>query len=96
MFPSLSPTNVYVLAIIDFFQLYNFKKRGWTCLKKLRSKKIDNSSQPPKLYYDRFIINLEIITNSKKFFTANQEDYIVIDESKSEGKINNSNFISNA
>ena len=96
LFPSLSPTNVYVLAIIDFFQLYNFKKRGETCLKSFRSKKIDISSQPPKLYYDRFIINLEIITNSKKFFTANQEDYIVIDETKSEGKINNSNFISNA
>ena len=84
MWPSLRPTNVYILAIIDFFQLYNIKKKGETFLKSFKvENKNDISSQPPKEYFTRFLDNLYLITDSKSLLNQKEvEGFQVIENDK--------------
>ena len=68
-FPSLKGDILYIIAIIDFFQLYNLQKTLETQLKLLKTgvKKEDISSMPPEGYKDRFIEFVKNITNSEKY-----------------------------
>jgi len=68
-FPSLKGDILYIIAIIDFFQLYNLQKTLETQLKLLKSgvTKNDISSMPPDGYKNRFIEFVKNITNSEKY-----------------------------
>ena len=68
-FPSLKGDVLYIIAIIDFFQLYNLQKTLETQLKLLKTgvRKEDISSMPPEGYKDRFIEFVKSITNSEKY-----------------------------
>ena len=68
-YPSLKGDILYIIAIIDFFQLYNLQKTLETQLKLFKKgvQKKDISSMPPEGYKDRFIEFVKIITNSEKY-----------------------------
>ena len=68
-FPSLKGDVLYIIAIIDFFQLYNLQKTIETKFKLLKSgvQKKDISSMPPEGYKDRFIEFVKNITDSQKY-----------------------------
>ena len=68
-YPSLKGDVLYIIAIIDFFQLYNLQKTLETQLKLLKTgvRKEDISSMPPEGYKDRFIEFVKNITNSEKY-----------------------------
>ncbi len=53
---SQNPDFLYVVGIIDYFQLYTLSKRFEACWKKTKtcSPSLQTSSQPPKYYGDRF------------------------------------------
>ena len=68
-YPSLKGDVLYIISIIDFFQLYNLQKTLETQLKLLKTgvRKEDISSMPPEGYKDRFIEFVKNITNSEKY-----------------------------
>ena len=72
IFPSLKPDVAYIIAIIDFFQLYNLRKNLETKFKLIKAKKTDISSVPPEEYVIRFINNMSKITNGRQLLQHNQ------------------------
>ena len=68
-YPSLKGDVLYIIAIIDFFQLYNLQKTLETQMKLLKKgvRKKDISSMPPEGYKDRFIEFVRNITDSEKY-----------------------------
>ena len=68
-YPSLKGDVLYIIAIIDFFQLYNLQKTIETQLKLIKRgvTKKDISSMPPEGYKDRFIEFVKNITDSEKY-----------------------------
>jgi hypothetical protein len=68
-YPSLKGDVLYIIAIIDFFQLYNLQKTLETQMKLLKKgvRKKDISSMPPEGYKDRFIEFVKSITDSEKY-----------------------------
>lgn len=69
IFPSLKADIAYIIAIIDFFQLYNLRKNLETHFKRFKANKDDISSVPPEDYVIRFIKNLSKITNGKQLLS---------------------------
>ena len=67
-YPSLKGDVLYIISIIDFFQLYNLQKNLETKFKsfKVKSKK-EISSMPPEEYKERFIEFVRSITESEKY-----------------------------
>ena len=72
IFPSLKPDVAYIIAIIDFFQLYDLRKNLETKFKLIKAKKTDISSVPPEEYVIRFINNMSKITNGRQLLQHNQ------------------------
>ena len=69
LFPSLSPGSAYILAIIDYFQIFNFFKYVESGLKtKFGQKKDKVSCVDPKTYSKRFIKYFEKLTDIKELF----------------------------
>ena len=68
-FPSLKGDILYIISIIDFFQLYNLQKNLETKYKQLtkRVKKNEISSMPPNEYKDRFIEYVKNKTDSEHY-----------------------------
>ena len=68
-YPSLKGDVLYIIAIIDFFQLYNLQKTLETQFKLFKKgvTKKDISSMPPEGYKDRFIEFVKTITDSEKY-----------------------------
>lgn len=60
---STNPEFLYVIGIIDYFQLYTLSKRFETCWKKTKtcSPSLQTSSQPPRYYGERFFKFVEKI-----------------------------------
>lgn len=50
-------TRIYFIGIIDYFQLYDYKKAFERFIKRLAkcNPRLDTSSQPPKIYATRFL-----------------------------------------
>lgn len=50
-------TRMYFIGIIDYFQLYDYKKAFERFFKRLAkcNPRLDTSSQPPKIYAARFL-----------------------------------------
>ena len=82
IFPSLKADVAYIIAIIDFFQLYDLRKNLETQFKRFKADKRDISSVPPEEYVIRFINNLSKITNGKQLLkNANKDplkEYVII------------------
>lgn len=68
LFPSLKASNLYILAIIDFLQIYNMQKIFETKFKKIKTDENKISSIPPVPYKNRFITFIKDITNHDKIF----------------------------
>ena len=68
-FPSLKGDVLYIIAIIDFFQLYNIQKTLETQLKLFKKgvTKNDISSMPPEGYKERFISFVKSITDTENY-----------------------------
>ena len=66
LFPSLIPGSAYILAIIDYFQYFNFYKYVESGLKTTFGKKKDKvSCVDPKTYFKRFTKYFEKLTDIK-------------------------------
>lgn len=82
IFPSLKADVAYIIAIIDFFQLYDLRKNLETQFKRFKANKNDISSVPPEEYVIRFINNLSKITNGKQLLKKKSQDvskeYVII------------------
>jgi hypothetical protein len=89
LFPSLTPGVAYILAIIDYFQMFNFYKYVESGLKTKFSKNAEGvSCVDPKTYSDRFIKYFERMTDIKKLFKDNDSN--VNDSSDSDSRNNSS------
>ncbi len=68
-FPSLQGDILYIMSIIDFFQLYNLQKNLETKYKQLTARVNAKciSSVPPDVYKKRFIEFVKEKTNSEKY-----------------------------
>ncbi len=66
IFPSLKASHLYIIAIIDFLQLYNFQKYLENHYKKIKTDEKLISSIPPEPYKERFIKFVESITDQNK------------------------------
>ena len=74
LFPSLSPGSAYILAIIDYFQIFNFFKYVESGLKtKFGQKKDKVSCVDPKTYSKRFIKYFEKLTDIKHMLKDGQK-----------------------
>ena len=75
MFLSQDKSKIYVLAIIDYLQVYHFLKSLETNYKNLFSHShYSISCIPPDVYQERFIKYIESITIN--YFNEHAEDYI--------------------
>jgi hypothetical protein len=73
LFPSLIPGSAYILAIIDYFQYFNFYKYVESGLKTTFGMKKDKvSCVDPKTYSKRFIQYFEKLTEIKHMLKDNQ------------------------
>lgn len=70
IFPSLQPDKAYIVAIIDFFQLYDLRKKLETSFKGLRADTKIISSMPPDKYVVRFLNNLTNIAQGKEYLNS--------------------------
>ena len=68
IFPSLNPTHIYIISIIDFFQKFNFQKKIEANFKKLKAASMEISSIEPTSYSQRFINNLKVICKTENLF----------------------------
>ena len=74
LFPSLIPGQAYILAIIDYFQMFNFYKYVESGLKTKFGKKKDKvSCVDPKTYSKRFIKYFETLTEIKHMLKDGQK-----------------------
>ena len=87
LYPSLIPGNAYILAIIDYFQMFNFYKYVESGLKTKFSKSPEGvSCVDPKTYSKRFINYFIKLTDIKQLFKDNYKmdksniDYIEEDD----------------
>jgi hypothetical protein len=90
LFPSLTPGVAYILAIIDYFQMFNFYKYVESGLKTKFSKNAEGvSCVDPKTYSERFIKYFERLTDIQKLFKDNKDDGN--DSSDNDSRNNSSN-----
>ena len=76
LFPSFKPGTAYILAIIDYFQMFNFYKVVESGLKRKFAKDAEGvSCVDPKTYSKRFIKYFEKLTDIKKLFQDSGVDY---------------------
>jgi hypothetical protein len=80
----LIPHQAYIIAIIDFFQLYNLGKAIEQKFKGMIADIMAISSSPPDDYVVRFLENLNEICNCKKLFENDENDkvfneFVVVD-----------------
>ena len=74
VYPSLVPGNAYILAIIDYFQMFNFYKYVESTLKtKFANHKESISCVDPKTYSNRFINYINKLTDIKEMLKEGQK-----------------------
>ena len=72
LYPSLNPGNAYILAIIDYFQMFNFYKYVESGLKTKFAKDAEGvSCVDPKTYSKRFIKYFIKLTDIRQFYKDN-------------------------
>ena len=93
-FPSLVPGQAYILAIIDYFQMFNFYKYVESTLKTRFGKEKDKiSCVDPKTYSKRFINYFNSLTDIKHLLKDGQKNdksnFQSIENTIEENSINN-------
>ena len=74
LFPSFNPGTAYILAIIDYFQMFNFYKVVESGIKTKFSKNAEGvSCVDPATYSKRFIKYFEKLTDIKQFYKDNNK-----------------------
>ena len=73
IYPSLVPGNAYILAIIDYFQIFNFYKYVESTIKKIGTNDDSNSCVEPRTYAKRFINYFNILTDFKYMLKDGQK-----------------------
>ena len=74
LFPSFNPGTAYILAIIDYFQLFNFYKFVESGIKTKFSKNAEGvSCVEPETYSKRFIKYFEKLTDIKQLYKDNNK-----------------------
>ena len=98
LYPSLIPGNAYILAIIDYFQMFNFYKYVESGLKTKFAKDAEGvSCVDPKTYSKRFIKYFIKLTDIKQLFKDNHNidqsniDYVENDYQDEEENLDDSN-----
>jgi hypothetical protein len=94
VFPSLVPGQAYILAIIDYFQMFNFYKYVESTLKTRFGKEKDKiSCVDPKTYSKRFINYFNSLTDIKHLLKDGQKNdksnFQSIENTIEENSINN-------
>ena len=76
LFPSFKPGTAYILAIIDYFQMFNFYKVVESGIKRKFAKDAEGvSCVDPKTYSNRFIKYFQKLTDIKGLFKDSGVDY---------------------
>jgi hypothetical protein len=100
IYPSLVPGNVYILAIIDYFQIFNFYKYVESTFKKFGTNDDSNSCVDPRTYAKRFINYFDILTEFKYMLqdgqSSNSNNFQNIEELINEREIEDEDSILNA
>ena len=99
IYPSLTPGNAYILAIIDYFQIFNFYKYVEATFKKIGSKDNGISCVEPRTYAKRFINYFNILTDIKFMLKVDQNNdsngFEIIEEMINENEIDESDSLIN-
>ena len=74
LFPSLIQGTGYIIAIIDYFQIFNFFKYMESRLKNNFHKKNTISCVDPTTYSERFIKYINMLTNVKQILSSEIEE----------------------
>ena len=75
IYPSLIPGNAYILAVIDYFQIFNFYKYVESTLKTKFGNKDDKvSCVDPRTYAKRFINYFNVLTEIKYMLKDGQKN----------------------
>ena len=100
IYPSLVPGNVYILAIIDYFQIFNFYKYVESTFKKFGTNDDSNSCVDPRTYAKRFINYFDILTEFKYMLqdgqSSNSNNFQNIEKLINEREIEDEDSILNA
>ena len=100
IYPSLIPGNAYILAVIDYFQIFNFYKYVESTLKTKFGNKDDKvSCVDPRTYAKRFINYFNVLTEIKYMLKDGQKNdgsnSKKIQEIIEENNIENEDFLLN-
>jgi len=80
LFPSLNQGTGYIIAIIDYFQYFNFFKYMESAVKNGLHRKNTISCVDPITYSIRFIKNIELLTDVKKLLSVEIKEKISEDK----------------
>ena len=72
IYPSLIPGTVYILAVIDYFQIFNFYKYVESTFKSIAKNKKEVSCVDPKTYAERFYNYFKQLTDIKHLLKDGQ------------------------
>ena len=99
IYPSLVPGQAYILAIIDYFQIFNFYKYVEATFKGIGGKGNNgNSCVEPRTYAKRFINYFNILTDIKfmlKVDQNNENNFVIIEKMIDENEIDESDYLMN-
>lgn len=100
IYPSLVPGQAYILAIIDYFQIFNFYKYVEATFKGIGGKGNNgNSCVEPRTYAKRFINYFNLLTDIKFMLKIDKNNdpnnFVIIEEMIDENEIDDLDFLIN-
>ena len=100
IYPSLIPGNAYILAVIDYFQIFNFYKYVEATFKGIGGKGNNgNSCVEPRTYAKRFINYFNLLTDIKFMLKIDKNNdpnnFVIIEEMIDENEIDDLDFLIN-
>ena len=100
IYPSLVPGQAYILAIIDYFQIFNFYKYVEATFKGFGGKGNNgNSCVEPRTYAKRFINYFNLLTDIKFMLKIDKNNdpnnFVIIEEMIDENEIDDLDFLIN-
>ena len=100
IYPSLVPGQAYILAIIDYFQIFNFYKYVEATFKGFGGKGNNgNSCVEPRTYAKRFINYFNLLTDIKFMLKIDKNNdpnnFVIIEEMIDENEVDDLDFLIN-
>ena len=100
IYPSLVPGQAYILAIIDYFQIFNFYKYVEATFKGIGGKGNNgNSCVEPRTYAKRFINYFNLLTDIKFMLKIDKNNdpnnFVIIEEMIDENEVDDLDFLIN-